>query len=136
DQRSDKTGTYIAGLRFEVPGDGCVYPSGHNNTYFNLRRKFCLDGDKLKEIAQPFHYVGLKSKTTRALVFYSDLTMKRAVGTIEANDFVEVLIATTDDNGQRFLVRDKRGLTGWLDSASSNEDPDTPEIEGLFMAGD
>jgi hypothetical protein len=85
---SDDNGTHIMGVRFEVPGDNCVYASGHNNTMFNLRRKFCLDGDRLKEVEQPFHFVGLKSKTKRDLTFYQDMALKQAVGTIAKGDFV------------------------------------------------
>src|SRR5262249_1773131 len=65
----------LPGLRFEIPGDNCVYASGHNDTQFNLRRKFCLDGSRLREIKQPFHYVGVQSRTRRELTFYSDMAM-------------------------------------------------------------
>jgi hypothetical protein len=126
----------VPGMRFEIPGDGCVYASGHNNTMFNLRRKLCLDGDQLREIDQPFHYVGLKSKAKRDLPFFSDLTMKRPVGTIPKGDFVEVLVASSDGStGPReyLLVRDDRGLTGWINVERAQEAED---VEGLYFAGD
>jgi len=133
---------HLPGLRFEIPGDNCVYASGHNDTMFNLRRKFCLDGDRLKEVKQPLHYVGLRSKTVRDLTFYSDLTLKTPVGTIPRGEFVEVLVANIDQDSNapsglpthnHFLVRDKRGLTGWV---GLDETQEAQGVEGLFFAGD
>lgn len=125
----------IEGLRFEMPGDGCVYASGHVNTMFNHRRRYCLDGDRLKEVAQPFHYVGLKSKTLHDLTFYSDKGATNVVGTIPKGGFVEVLVASTqrEDEHYDFLVRDKNGLTGWVRLSGGREAED---IEGIFFAGD
>jgi hypothetical protein len=132
----------LPGLRFEIPGDNCVYVSGHNDTMFNLRRKFCLDGDRLKEVKQPFHYVGLRSKAIHELTIYSDLTSKMPVGTIQQGDAVEVLVANINEESNdagslpthhHFLIRDKRGLVGWL---SLEETQEARDIEGLFFAGD
>lgn len=132
----EEYGTQIDGMRFEIPGDGCVYVAGHNNTMFNLRRKFCLDGDRLKEIEQPFHFVGLKSKTKENLTLYRDRDKKQVVGTIAKGDFVEILIANIvrSDRGlpshDDVLVRDERGLRGWVDVGAAEN------IEGFFFAGD
>ncbi|MET4180134.1 hypothetical protein ABIB94_002230 [Bradyrhizobium sp. JR7.2] len=128
----------IEGLRFEIPGDGCVYASGHVNPMFDHRRKYCLDDDRLKEVNQPFHYVGLKSKTLHDLTFYFDKAATNAVGTIPKGEFVEVLVASDrreEDSSERyhFLVRDKNGLTGWVSLAGGQQAED---IEGIFFAGD
>ncbi|WP_445215338.1 hypothetical protein ACKWRH_22745 [Bradyrhizobium sp. Pa8] len=125
----------IEGLRFEIPGDGCVYASGHVNTMFDHRRKYCLGGDRLKEVSQPFHYVGLKSKTLHDLTFYFDKAATNAVGTIPKGEFVEVLVAGAKRENERydFLVRDKSGLTGWVSLAGGQQAED---IEGIFFAGD
>ena len=128
----------IGGVRFEISGDDCVYASGHVNTMFDHRRKYCLVGDDLKEVRQPFHFVGLKSKTLRDLTFYSDKAGASAVGTIPKGEFVEVLVASTGrekDDAERihFLVRDRNGLTGWVDLAVGQEAKD---IAGIFFAGD
>jgi hypothetical protein len=124
----------IGGVRFEIPGDGCVYASGHVNTMFDHRRKY-LDDDRLKEVRQPFHYVGLKSKTLHDLSFYFDKAATNAVGTIPKGEFVEVLVADAKRDNERydFLVRDKSGLTGWVSLAGGREAED---IEGIFFAGD
>lgn len=125
----------IGGVRFEIPGDGCVYASGHVNTMFDHRRKYCLDDDRLKEVSQPFHYVGLKSKTLHDLTFYFDKAATNAVGTIPKGEFVEVLVADAKRESERydFLVRDKSGLIGWVSLAGGREAED---IEGIFFAGD
>lgn len=125
----------IEGLRFEIPGDGCVYASGHVNTMFDHRRKYCLDGDRLKEVKQPFHYVGLKSKTLRDLTFYSDKAATNAVSTIPKGEFVEVLVASAEreDEHYDFLVRDQHGLTGWVRLSGGREAED---IDGIFLNGD
>ena len=130
----------LEGLRFEIPGDYCVYASGHNNTMFDNRRKYCVDEEnQLQEIKQPFHYVGLKSKTLRDLTFYSDKEATNAVGTIPKGEFVEVLVASVryykdgPAGHDYFLVRDKNGLTGWVELRTGQEAED---IEGMFFAGD
>jgi hypothetical protein len=128
----------IEGVRFEISGDDCVYASGHVNTMFDHRRKYCLVEDDLKEIRQPFHFVGLKSTTLRDLTFYSDKAGTSAVGTIPKGDFVEVLVASTgrekdDAEHIHFLIRDRNGLTGWVDLAFGQEAKD---IAGIFFAGD
>jgi hypothetical protein len=132
----------LSGIRFEIPGDNCVYVSGHNDAMFNLHRKFCLDGSRLKETKQPFHYVGLRSKAIHELTFYSDLKSKTPVGTIPQGDPVEVLIANVDEESDdagslpahhHFLVRDKRGLVGWVSLEPTQEARD---LEGMFFAGD
>ena len=135
---SVSSGTHLMGMRFEIPGDGCVYASSeHNDTMFNLRRKFCLDGDSLKEVEQPFDYVGLESATRHALTVYSDITVKHAIGTIAAGSFVEVIVANgargINEMDEYFLVRDNKGLTGWTHLKPTQEDTD---IVGMYWLGD
>lgn len=122
--------TSLPGLRFAIPGDGCVYASGHANSYFAERRKYCLSkGGDLAEIAQPALYVGLKSKALRPVTLYAERDQQTVVTRIEAKEAIEVLLMQDD----LYLVRDGFGLVGW---AKIEAEQKAMDVEGLFFAGD
>lgn len=122
--------TSLPGLRFAIPGDGCVYASGHANSYFPERRKYCLtkSGD-LAEVMQPALYVGLKSKALRPVTLYSERSLQTVVARIEAKEAIEVLLLQDD----LYLVRDAFGLIGW---AKIEAEQKAVDVDGLFYAGD
>lgn len=93
DQNNKNERTKISGTLFEIPGDGCVYASGHNNTMFDVHRKFCISGNILKEETQPFHYAGLQSFTKVELTLYNDNQLSKKIGKIDEGEMIEVLVA-------------------------------------------
>lgn len=116
--------------RFIIPGDGCVYTSGHADSYFAVRRKYCLTpAGNLAEVVQPALYVGLKSKTLRPVTLYSERDLQTIVTRIEAKEPIEVLLM----QGELYLVRDGFGLVGWAKIEAGQWAVD---VEGLFYFGD
>jgi hypothetical protein len=122
-------GVAIPGLLFVIPGDGCVYSSGHTNNMFSARALHCLKEGVLQPVAQPFSYAGFQSKALRPLTLYADQRKSGIVTTIAQGDFVEVLL----QDGDFFLLRDRFGLTGWVALEQSQQAVD---IEGFFYNGD
>ncbi|MCC6697036.1 MAG: hypothetical protein IT365_15515 [Candidatus Hydrogenedentes bacterium] len=119
------------GLELSIPGDGFLYVSGHSNTTFNQRRKYQIAGHGMEEIAQPFYYVGLQSKTLKPVTLTSEVDGGAEVATLPAGAPVEILL-NRDDN--RYLVRTQDGLVGWFTEELTTQDP--VHFEGLYFRGD
>jgi hypothetical protein len=122
-------GVAIPGLLFVIPGDGCVYSSGHSNNMFSARALHCLKDGKLQPVAQPFSYAGFQSKALRPLTLYADQRKSGIVTTIAEGDFVEVVL----QDGDFFLLRDDFGITGW---AALEQGQQATDIAGFFYNGD
>ena len=128
-QDPEKEGVAIPGTLFVMPGDGCVYSSGHTNNMFAARALHCLKDGKLQPVAQPFSYAGFRSKALRSLTLYADKQKSGIVTTIAPGGFVEVVL----QDGDFFLLRDRFGLTGW---AALEQAQQATDIEGFFYNGD
>src|SRR5690349_7725503 len=81
-QNPEDPGTAIPGTLFFIPGDGCVYASGHTNNMFSARALYCRQGAELQPVAQPFSYAGFQSKALRKLTLYADKQKSGIVITI------------------------------------------------------
>jgi hypothetical protein len=128
-QDPEQEGVAIPGLLFVVPGDGCVYSSGHTNNMFAANALHCLKDGKLQPVSQPFSYAGFRSKALRTLTLYADKQKSGIVTTIAQGAFVEVVL----QDGDNFLLRDRFGLTGWTALEQSQQAVD---IDGFFYNGD
>jgi hypothetical protein len=120
----------IAGLRFTIPGDGCVYASGHTNSDFSFRRKYCLVKDGLKEVVQPVLYVGVSSSALKPLTLKAGKDKGATITRIPAGGKLEVLV----QDGEYYLIRDEFGLTGWSKINSSVFEP--IDVKDIFYTGD
>jgi hypothetical protein len=122
------------GLAFIVPGDGCIYVAGHTDNMYDTRLKFCEAAGELKEVSQPFHYVGIKSEALHDLDVYSDRALKQKNGVVRTSAFVEILV---DDHGV-YLIRDEFGITGWLkvDGLKGCMGTEEGDLAELCYAGD
>ena len=113
-----------------IPGNGGIYISGHVNSMFNIRRKYELSEGELKEVVQPFYYVGLKTITLKSLELRSETDNKEIIAYIPKNSEIEVLINKVN----HYLIKTSFGLIGWAEitDVPINETP----IKGLYRAGD
>ncbi len=118
----------ILGTQLTLPGDETVHVSGHTNSMFNKRRKFELKKGEIVEIAQPFYYVGIESKTTEGVHIYSDTSKANSVAYLNAGSQVTVLL----NKGRHYLIETPEGLTGWLEITSPWEGP----IKDIHWVGD
>jgi hypothetical protein len=119
----------INGLNLFVPGNGFLYIDGHTDDMFNRRRKYVVSRDSIKEVPQPFYYVGLDSKTKEEIRLYADSTNTQVVATVPKGSTVHVLL----NKGEDYLIKTEFGLIGWLRIEDGS--PNTP-IEGIYWAGD
>ncbi len=124
----------VAAENLAINASGTIYVSGNINHFFKKRRKFKITSDGVKEIKQPFLYVGVKGKLLKPAKLYSDKSYKNIVASLHKGYEVEVLLA--EDNAN-YLVRTQFGLVGWLHL--KNEDNyafHKPLIRGLGFLGD
>lgn len=127
----------VPGSALYIPGNGFVYSAGHNNNTFYQRRKYAISDNKFKEIVQPYYYVGLKTKTLKPIVLYSDKNLRHIVAELTGNEDVEVLLAEKIEKNSTvlmYLLRTPFGLCGWtkLNGLQYHSD----EVEGIFYKGD
>lgn len=122
----------IYGKQIFISGNGNIYVSGHTNNMFNKRRKFKFENETIREIDQPFYFVGLQTKTLKTIKLHSDKSLDNILATLPANSPIEVVAAEYANECQYFLIKTSFGLLGWwkLDNFNSRE------IAKLFYAGD
>jgi hypothetical protein len=120
-----------------IPENGNIYTTGHTNNMFNMRRKFRVNLREFTEEVQPFYYVGLTTKTRRAMKLYDQPQGGKVIAQIPANYAVEVLVAEFSDGLfiRNYLIKTQFGLTGWV-RLRENQIYGNADIEGLFYAGD
>lgn len=129
-----------------INAEGVVYTVARINRICEQREKWILQDGRMTLVKQPYHYVGLKSKTLRPVVLYTE---KRNSGTVVATlpkgAKIEILLAANnleiDDDGffsvpRDFLVRTPFGLVGWLYIPQGEEIYPSAVVDGLFFAGD
>ena len=153
----------IAGQDFYIPGNGYVYTDFDDSgiSHYRKRQKWELDGKDVKEIKQPYHYLGINSayegmnqSTADGLDKKATLTLTDASGqkvaTLKAGEKITVVLADArydcpanarigdkNDpicNETRLLVKTADGTLGWLivDFDGDNH----PSIDGLHpLAG-
>lgn len=119
----------VGGLNLIIPGNGSLYVSGHTNNMFNERRKFKVMGNRVREIPQPFYYVGIGTVTTRPIKLYSSLSKKEVVAQLPKDAKIAVLV----NKGEHYLVKTSFGLVGWVHIP--NYEYQTP-LKGITYAGD
>ena len=135
-----------AGTDFVFVPNGDIHVFGHNDNLYDHRRLFRFDGKRFTEVAQPFRYVGIESRTKVPLEVTAVRDADRKKGdakqvlvTLPAQTSLTILMnAATNDNeyGQNpdYLVRTREGLVGWAHIPTL---PDgTTIIEGLHYNGD
>ena len=132
---STRIGSFYC-LEFYINSLGTIYTAGHTNNMFNMRRKFQLQGDTIREVRQPFYYVGLKGKTLNEITLYAVKSGKDIVAQLPADYEIEILLAEYAEKdtemGTRFLVRTEFGLVGWLRVEGFAEGV----LKELYFAGD
>jgi hypothetical protein len=121
----------INALKIIIPGDGYFYTSGHVNNMFNQWRKWTIENDNLKEIKQPFYYVGIESRIKKDIDIFYDIKMTSIVEHIRKGTLVNVLM---NYNNDYYLIKSEYGLTGWLKIPNGSKEETI--LDGIFYAGD
>ncbi len=119
----------MSGLELSIPGTGYLYVSGHTDNMFNTRRKYAVSLDEVREVQQPFYFVGLRSEITRDITIFSDVAQTTPVAVLPKGSKCEVLLS----KGDLYLLKTPFGLLGWVQI--KGDEPNVP-IQGLYFAGD
>lgn len=135
----EKAGKYefingIYGQKLYIPGNGNLYSVSLE--YYNVKRKYQWNGSKIEEVPQPYYYVGLKTKCTKALILFSDYNCQNKLAVVPPNSEIEVLVS--DKEEQKYLIKTPFGLVGWWPyegKAFPEKETDNP-IPGLWLRGD
>ncbi len=117
-----------------IKANGIMYTEGNINHSFNERRKYRLTTQGVKEVEQPFLYVGVKDKLLKPAKLYADKSRRSAViANLPKGYEIEVLV----EQDGFYLTRTKFGLVGWLILAEEDNNAfGKPLIRGLGFLGD
>jgi len=125
-------GNAIMGLELEAPGDGCFYVRGHTNSWFDKRRKFTSEGGYLREVRQPFYYVGLETKTLAQIAIHGNQGGSEFTQLIPKETPVTVVL----NDGDSFLLKVDHDVLGWWRPKNMSSQQRAEEIEGIYLKGD
>ena len=121
----------VWGLTLAIPGDGFIYVYGHTNNFYSQMRKFEATQTGVREVPQPFFFVGLKTKTTVGLDLLSSPDAGVVVSRLEKGERATVLACKADD---WCLVKDRIGVVGWFKLEYTEKG--NGQFLGVFFAGD
>lgn len=121
---------HIYGLRFALPGNGNIYVEGHNDTMFNIRKKFTWREGSFEEVKQPYKYVGLTTTTRDSIQIFSSQEYNQTVASLPKGAALTVLV----NDGDNYLIKTTFGLLGWVKIPESSQE-DSP-ISGIYWNGD
>lgn len=135
--RTDKLWAHVWGTALAIPGYDAVYAAGRYNTTFTQRRKYVVNGNGLKEVAQPYYYVGLKTHTRAPITLFASPEARHEVAHLPKGSRVEVLLTDGELDDKRracYLLKTPFGLTGWIWIPVSQYQ--SRVIEGISFWGD
>jgi|CXWL01.1.fsa_nt_gi hypothetical protein len=125
----------FSGEHLIVPGNGYLYVVRATNRSFEGREKWAIEGGELKEVKQPFYYVGKETRTLKAL----ELRAEPSDGSVilarlpKGETVTVVLQQSVEDIAAQYLVRTRFGLVGWTTDTGYGDDR---SFEGLQFLGD
>lgn len=131
DEKSGKKIGEIAADSLVLPGNGFVYAIARSNHLHLERRKYAVKNGEMKEIEQPFAYVGLTSKANVPLTLTAGKGSGETIANIPKDGPLEVVIR----DGDFLLIKTPVGLVGWW-KMNPEVLAANAEIEGIYYAGD
>ncbi|MDO5036418.1 MAG: hypothetical protein Q4D93_05610 [Porphyromonas sp.] len=132
------------GQEMAVTEGGVIYLMGTINRMFNMKMKFKITSSGIREIPQPYYYVGVQGELLKPIKLYSQKEGGEVVATLPKGYAVEVLLAdprsvAEDEDSttyNRYLVRSNFGLVGWMRLANEDLSSFDPVIRGVGFVGD
>lgn len=114
---------------------GFIYLAGRSEKMYYQRIKLHLTENGVREIPQPYYYVGIKDKLLEAIVLYSEKEGGEIVAKLPKGYEVEVLLAEGSSYSKKeiskyYLVRTSFGLVGWL-RLTNEQTCEKPILEGF-----
>lgn len=120
----------IDGVDFTFPGNGNIYVNGHNDTMFDVRKKYEWRNGSFSETKQPFYYVGLDTTTREKLEIFSAKDNKDVVATLPKGTRLTVIL----NEEEYYLIKTTFGLLGWVRISECPQEQSP--IVGIYFAGD
>ena len=128
----DKKKFEIGGKKLNYIQEGSFLVSGHSNNMFDVKRKIVFDGKKFEELKQSFYAVDLSSNALiEGSVHQAPTEKSPIVYSYKKNEELKILIS--DAKQEYFLIKNKDGLSGWINIPLGQRPTIYKEI---FYAGD
>lgn len=132
---SEPLGSF-GGEHLIVPGNGFLYVIRRSNRSYEGREKWEIRDGALVEVAQPLRYVGVQSRTLKAIALRQTQAEDATVlAQVPAGDTVTIVAHQEDSHSGRdwYLVRTRFGLLGWISDSGYGDDR---QFEALQFMGD
>lgn len=125
----------VSGEHLIVPGNGFLYVIRATNRSFEGREKWAIENGQLKEVTQPFYYVGIETPTLKALEFRAEASEQSTIlARVPKGEVVTVVLEQPSaDGAAQYLVRTRFGLVGWTTDTGYGDDR---SFQGLQYRGD
>ena len=131
DEKTGKSLGTIDADSLVLPGNGFIYGIGRSNKLHMETRKYSVQGGELKEVVQPFAYVGLASKANVPLTLTAGKGSGETIANIPKGGALEVVVS----DEEYLLIKTPLGLVGWW-KMKTEVTAVSAEIEGIYYAGD
>ena len=134
--------TQIAGDLFYLSQSGTIYIPNRMNENYEVKRKFKITKNGIKEVKQAFLSVNLECKTSALATLYSKQGEKgNVVAKIPKGRIVKVLVNSfsthnTEDKSKNYLVQTSFGLVGWVRSSAGYMQQKGKPLGCLMSVGD
>ncbi|CAA6805100.1 MAG: Unknown protein [uncultured Sulfurovum sp.] len=135
--------TMIAGESVFISQSGTIYISNRTNENYEVKRKFKITKNGVKELKQAFLSVNMECETSALATLYSEQGGKgNIVANIPKGKKVKVLlnaftVSKSDiDNSKDYLVQTSFGLVGWVRSSSGYMQEKGKPLGCLMYEGD
>jgi hypothetical protein len=116
----------IAGTILYLPGAGNIYVSSSVNTSFDMKLKYSATRDTVKEVEQPFYYVGNESITLEDITIYSDIDKTNIVASLPKGTPIFIV---GNKGFRNYLLKTPFGLLGWFEIKYEYGET---ELKGIF----
>ncbi|MDD3966136.1 MAG: hypothetical protein WC372_06790 [Candidatus Neomarinimicrobiota bacterium] len=116
-------------------GEGILIAEGSMNRMFLQSQKYALQKGRIRELPQPFYAIGLESVAMRDLEIYAGKRMEKVIDTVREGEKVTILAAEFKENPERYLIRNARGLCGWIRIPHGVWVDETP-VRDIYYHGD
>ncbi|MDD3716648.1 MAG: hypothetical protein PHX07_02180 [Candidatus Marinimicrobia bacterium] len=116
-------------------GDGILIAQASTNRMFPQSQKYALQKGRIRELPQPFYAIGLESVAMRDLEIYAGKRMEKVIDTVREGEKVTILAAEFKENPERYLIRNARGLCGWIRIPHGVWVDETP-VRDIYYHGD
>ena len=120
-----------------IPANGNIYAYGHNNNLHSIQKKYVFKDGNLRELSQPFHYVGRSAISLKEQTVFSDTGLTTELYKIAKGSPVTIVGLQPGSSNPSFdelyVVASEFGLVGYVKAEYEQKET---QFSGFFYAGD